>query len=93
MLSVFFDPDRHAAYVALLAMPDPPDLHRGHVLTQPGCSDRRTRLLGLLQIWVQQQWLDRTVEEIPGKARKAAPVRRRRRHAQPIPFEPKRSVQ
>lgn len=73
--------DRHAAFVALLAQPDPFDLPtRRHVWTQLGEANRHaTRLPAILSAWCQRLLLERVPEDVPGPAKRA-----RRRRKKPI---------
>lgn len=80
-----FDGIRYEAWCDLLALPDPPEMRRGHHVTCQGAPDRHLQLLTILRVWVEQRCLDRTGEEMPAKARTAK--RRRQRPQQPtIPF-------
>jgi hypothetical protein len=76
------DPVRYAAFVALLAQPDPVDLNsRGHHWTCSGAPDRLEKHLPqIVMAWIQTRIVGRELDAQAGPAMKAKRRHRRQAH-------------
>ena len=70
-----FNAARYAAVCAILAIPDEPQMVRGHRLTRLGDPQRRrTVFLPLLVRWAQRRYLAGDPEPVLGQAKRSGAV-------------------